>query len=381
MKRGSGGLRRVFLAAVIAAPQGQPNIEITGFHLVESQGRRRSIEIQARKAFVFKKQNLMTLDAVRSLAWGRETQKPFEITGDSALVNSETQDLELLERARVVSPDGFVFRTKGLFYNAANRLITAEGEVDASQVANRQDSALSLTGRGLLIDLAKNSYEIKNRVRTEQLAKKTSNANALTITSRQLLIQPDDKLATFTRDVSVHSANFTLKGDKLLVHLEKASENSPFTAKKLVLGSREHDSRRRIEANLGSMTVQSKGLTVDLDPASGEIAMCEAVGQAEAATKDGVHMKSDTLISDKEGGRDRILLKGHVTIQTDDRTGTCQEAVFYPESGDIVLERIASVVAGTQVLEGDRIRLSTKHADIKVERAKGVMNRDDLNRH
>jgi lipopolysaccharide export system protein LptA len=280
----------------------------------------------------------------------------------------------------VVSPDGFVFRTKGLFYNAANRLITAEGEVDASQVANRQDSALSLTGRGLLIDLGKNTYEIKNRVRTEQLAKKASNANALTITSRQLLIQPDDKLATFTRDVSVHSASFTLKGDKLLVHLEKASESSPFTAKKLVLGSREHDSRRRIEANLGSMTVQSKGLTVDLDPVSGDIAMCEAVGQAEATTKDGVKMKSDTLISDKEGGKDRVLLKGHVTIQTDDRTGTCQEAVFYPESGDIVLERIASVVAGTQVLEGDRIRLSTKHADIKVERAKGVMNRDDLNR-
>ena len=99
------------LFAVMAIPTTRPSIEIFGFHLVESQEERRSLEISSQKARVYKTENLMTLDAVRTLFWGKGP-RPFEVRGDFALVNSDTQDLEIPTHANVMSPDGFLLKPR-----------------------------------------------------------------------------------------------------------------------------------------------------------------------------------------------------------------------------------------------------------------------------
>lgn len=362
------------LCAVMMLPQGRPSIEILGFHLVESQGQKRSLEIESQRARVYKAEELTALDAVRSLVWGQGL-KPFRVTGDSAVVHSVSQDLEIYPNAQVVSPDGFIFKTASVLYKASDRLILGEENVEATQVGSKRDADIKLTGKGLTIHLAKNTYEIRRNVRADQ---KLSANKPLSIVSQNLVIHPDSGSAVFTRKVSVKSPDFALKGDRLTVHFEKKSEDAPYTARRLVMGGLKPDAKDRIEAEMKAMKIRSRGLVIDLDPDHGSLTKSEAVGEAEAVTDEGVSMRADTLITDTEDGRNRVTMKGNVTILTQKRKGQCEEATFYPDTGDIILNRIASVTNDTQTLEGERIRFSTKSADVFVEKARGTMERKDL---
>ncbi|MBS1984015.1 MAG: LPS export ABC transporter periplasmic protein LptC [Bdellovibrionales bacterium] len=381
MMRGPTRIKRPIMAAlwaVMAMPQGRPSIEINGFHLVEAQTEKRTMEIEARKAKVYREEKLMTLDAVRTLVWG-QGPKPFEVRGDMAIVNSDTQDMEIHKNARVLSPDGFIFRTDILYYDATNRLIQSEEPVEGTQTGNRNGSDLRIVGRGLLINLKKNSYEIKRNVRTDQRISKNKSLN---IVANNLVIDPDAHLAVFTRKVQVKATDFQLKGERLIADFQKKDDQSPLTVRELKLDSphatKPNAPGQRISADLKSMKVRSRGLNILMDPEQGSMSRAEAIGEAEAETSDGTKMHSDTLISDTDNGRNRVRMHGHVTIYTGERKGMCEEAVFYPDSGDIVLERVASVTNDKQVLEGEKIRFSTKTSDIFVERARGSMDRKDL---
>jgi len=67
-----------------------------------------------------------------------------------------------------------------------------------------------------------------------------------------------------------------------------------------------------------------------------------------------------------------------VNIFTGERTATSEFARFYPDTGDIHLERVAAVKKGDQLIEGERIRFSTKNSEVRVEKAKGRVGRQDL---
>lgn len=362
--------QHIWLAATLVMPTTRPAIEVQGFHMVESKGQKRSMEVEARKARVFKPENITALDIVRALVWGK-SEKPFDINGEIALIDADTQDLEMPTRADILSPDGILFKTTDLLYEARARRIGSLNPVEAMQARSSARGA-HLTGKGLTIHLDENTYEILAQVRAEQSFAKGS---SLVIQSKHLLILPDERGARFSRAVQVKSADVDLKGDRLMVYFEP-SEDGVLVARRMVLDS-PADSRP-IQANLKSMKVRSKGLTLELDPAQGTLSRSEALGQVDAVTSDNIQLKAESLVSETVDGVARILLKDKVTILTGSRKGECEEATIYPDSGDIVLERLATVTEGDQVLHGERIRLSTKRSDIVVEKVKGSMDRKRL---
>ena len=364
------------LFAVMAIPTTRPSIEIFGFHLVESQEERRSLEISSQKARVYKTENLMTLDAVRTLFWGKGP-RPFEVRGDFALVNSDTQDLEIPTHANVMSPDGFLFKTTDLAYKADKRLISSDQLVEGRQVGGAKREAgsnVKITGKGLLINLPENTYEIKSSVRTEQ---KTGPDKSLVITASNLVIYPDNQNARFTKIVQVKSPEFRLRGDRLVTTFDRADPEGPLSIRQLVMDSPQP--KQKISAELKSLKIVSRGLTIDIDPKGGGLQKSEAIGQAEAETTDGIRMLAESLISDTEAGASRIRLKGNVSIFTGQRKGTCQDALFYPDTGEIVLEHGASVTHEDQLIQGEKIRFSTKRSDIVVEKVRGSMDHKKMN--
>lgn len=363
--------------AFLAVPTGRPAIEVLGFHLVESTKDRRSLEIEANKARVYKPENLMSLDIVRTLVWG-DSPKPFEVKGDYAVVNSETQDLEIPSQARVTSPDGLVFRTAELVYRADARTISSENPVEATPARSREEGDIRLTGRGLQINLNGETYEIRRSVRTQQ---RITKSKTMTILSSNLVIQPKENTAIFRRNIKVESPDLDVRGERLIVAFDRRGEDGPLMARRLEISDPgRRDDNGRIQANLKNLELSSKGLVINLRPGDGAVEKAEAIGQAEATTEDGIKMSAEKLTSTYKGDDQIIRLAGGVKILTGTRQGLCEEAIVYPASGDIVLERVASVTNDKQIIKGEKIRFSTKHSDITVEKVEGSMDKKDISK-
>jgi lipopolysaccharide export system protein LptA len=323
---------------------------------------------------MYKPENVTALDQLKAQVWN-ESQKPYIISGEVGVLRSEHEDFRIHGASQVVSPDGYLFKTDNLEFDSNRHELTTEDPVEALPAIQRGDAFLKLSGRGLVIDVKKNSYDIQKNVHAEQ---HMSAGDFLTIHSRQAQISPTSRSALFLGSVQVKSPKLDMRGGRLIIYFsnEARPQGVPASrADKLVLDNpRSAFPSTKIEAQLPGLKLKSKGLTVELAPEGG-VKRSEAIGKAEGVTPEGIQLKADTLISDQADDKTRILLKGDVHIQlTDERIATCQEAQYFPDSGEILLERVASVKRGQQILEGEKIRFSTHGSEIVVEKAKGQMD-------
>jgi len=370
--RGFADAKPWLLLAVLVVPQRRPAIEIKDFDFVESKEQKRTMQIRALKADLFKPEDIFLLDAPRVLAWGK-ARKPFEISGQTGVMNSNSQDLEIRTATKVLTPDGFEFKTRNLSYEATTQSLAGEDPVEMrSSGAARRGSKLRLTGVGVRISLEKNLYEILRNVIAEQTV---SPRNTLTVRSQRAEISPENNQAAFHREVTVKSTKLDLRGESLLVYF---ADSQP---QKLVLGSKLPGAasapESRIQAALDGLNIRSQGLEVAFNEA-GDVRESQAFGNVLADTSDGTRLKAQKLQSDLSEGKQRLRLEGNVTIETGTRVATCEQALFFPETGDIYLERVASVKSGEQVLEGEKIRFSTRNSEVRVEGARGQVGRKQL---
>ena len=105
-----------------------------------------------------------------------------------------------------------------------------------------------------------------------------------------------------------------------------------------------------------------------------------ARGQVLAVSKKHqLKIRSQKLRFEKSNGREKILLDQGITITTkNQRVAKSEKAIIDPSSGDILLEGVASVSQGPQILKGEKIRFSTKNSVISVEKAAGSIKRGQL---
>ena len=369
--------REALLFVALVVPSGRPAIEIKGFKMVESRAEKRVMELRATIARVFKPENLMALDKLRANIWG-QMKKPYQVSGLVGVIDSNSQDFQIHRASEVISPDGYIFKTENLLYSSSQRTLTTDDIVEAHPASQRKDSSLKIVGRGLFINLNKGTYDIKKNVKAEQQLSKT---NTLTIHSAQAVITPEQNEALFQRNVTVKSPTLELVGERLVIRFSGSADPEnpagPSTPRKLLLDSPHGREKREVRAKVGSLEIKSKGLMIDL-ASDGAVEKSEALGNAEGVTEDGVHLHADTLISEIYQNRQRILMKNNVHIVTDTRDATCQDAQYFPDTGEVVLEKVATVKNGTQLIEGDVIRYSTKGSEITVEKAKGQMDRHEV---
>src|SRR5437868_2883463 len=137
-----------FLFVALVIPPGRPAIEIKGFHLVESQIEKRLLEMDAQRARVFKPENLMALDELQARVWGQENE-PYKISGKVGVLQSQSEDFQIHGASQVISPDGYLFQTEDLEFDAEDRLLTTDDPVEARPAQAKQGQSLRIVGKGL----------------------------------------------------------------------------------------------------------------------------------------------------------------------------------------------------------------------------------------
>ena len=361
------------LGAVLMLPSARPTIEISGYRMVESKHQKKSMELVAAKAALYKTENIAALFDLRAWVWG-QNEEPFEATGSVGILSSNSKDFEIQKEAKLLSPDGYLFQTTLLNYDASKNLFWGPDAVEAEQVASKGPSPLKMTGLGFSVDLDKSQYEIQKNVRAQQSLPKGA---GLDVRSQRALMLGQEKVAFFLKKVIVKSPDFELFGERLKVEFEKKGDaQSP---KSFTLDSPNEQGKRskKIKANLKKINLSALGLVVSFSP-EGDMDKTEALGEVDATSSEGVKMRADKLESRVlADGQNQVIMRGNVTIVADKRTATCEEAEYIPETGQIVLKTVASVKKDKQVLEGDLIRFSTKNSEIFVEKARGKIERKD----
>jgi len=364
--------REGFLLAALMMPQGRPAIQIKGFHMVETKLEKRTLQVDAVEARVFRAENVTVLHELKMKIWS-QGDIPYLLEGRSGVMSSQSQDVRIEEDSKLTSPELFVFETKNINYQATTRTLFSNEDVKGFQ-NTKLGSSLKVEGRGLLVKLNESTYEILKNVRAEQTL---AASGQMAIRSIRMKVEPALNNATFFKQVTVKSPNLDLRGERLVIQFDSSEPDesgaSHYLARKLILDS----GSKRITAQIGDLKVQSQGLEVMLS-SDGSVQSSEAIGEAEGTTKDGVRMTAERLISETEDKKMRVRLLGTVTIYVNTRVATCQEAIFYPETGDIILKQVASVKTDKQTLKGEVIRFSTKNSEVIVEKASGTMGKDEL---
>ncbi len=364
MKRGT------LLLAALVMPHGRPTVEIQGFHMIESKMQKRNLELRADSARIFKAENLSVLDQILALLYG-EKEEPFELRGRQGLLNTANQDFQIFGESQVLSPDGFLFKTTDAAYNATEKILTSNEKVEAhNEAAARKDASLRMTGQGLKIELIQKKYQILQNVVAEQ---KIAKGKGLEIKAQNATVYPDLHQAYFLRSVNVKSEALDLQGERLLILFDQQRPKK-MTLDTPGLGTRP---AQKIKAHVQNMRIECLGLNIEFAE-DGSMKKSEAIGNVTSTTKDNVRMSAEKMTMDEVDGVQRILMSGKVEIYVDERHATCQEAQFFPATGDIILEKIASVKKGREVLEGELIRFSTKNNKVFVEKAKGQLHRSTL---
>jgi LPS export ABC transporter protein LptC len=370
--------KSTLLFIALAIPSGRPNVEIDGFHLVESQDDKRLVEIRADTASVFKVESLTSLKNIVANLYsdddlGRINPRPYRVEGQIGVLNSNTQDFTVYNSAKVVSPENYEFLARSVDYSASQKVLTSQELVNCIPPSKEASGGMNISGIGLKIVLKQSTYDLLKNVRAEQ---KLANGGDLLITSHSSRISPKEQNAAFTKNVLVKTNDIEMRGEKLVINFEKSTgESNPKVNKMALTG----DKSKRITAKLPDLKIESQGLNVLFSP-NGDLAESQAIGAAEGLTKDGIKLRSEELTSTKRDGQNVVLLKRKVEILTSNRTAHCEDAEFYPETGEVKLRRIASVRSGDQLIEGDVIRFNTKGSEIVVEKARGSMSRDDLSK-
>jgi len=369
--------KSLLFAVALAIPPGRPAIEIKGFRMVESKQEKRQMELVAETAKLYKPEDIMALSNLNAQLWGKG-KKPYLLNGKIGVIDSNSQDFKIFEDSEVRSPEGYLFETLNVRYNSSKRILISDDDVQARPTNSRALAQFQISGTGFVIHLDSRRYEILKNVKTQQ---KMSPKNSISIRSKTVIIDPGISQATFQGNVSVKSPTIDMKGERLQIFFAESpnedDEKELLHPQKLQLDSPSPLGGRNIQADIGSLKLQSKGLAIDLS-SDGSIVKSEALGSVDGITDEGVKLKADTLISDVFEGKNRIILKDSVEILTDDRLAKCQDAVFFPDTGDIVLERVASVKTDQQLIEGEIIRFSTKNSEISVEKAKGELNKSSV---
>lgn len=366
-------VKEIALSAIMVLPSTRPTIEITGYRMVESQKQRKSTEILAERAALYKTENLAALYELRAWLWGN-SDDPFEVTGKQGILKSDTQDFEIQNEARLLSPDGYLFQTSFIKYNAARKHFTGTEEVQAEQVSLRGPSPLKMTGTGFFVNLGERQYEILKNVRALQ---RVGKGEMLDVRAQKAVVLGNEKLAYFLKKVVVKSPQFDMSGERLKVEFsDEAEAQSP---KSFTLDSpgEKNEKPRKIQAKLKKINLKALGLIVNFDKL-GQVSNTQAIGDVDGEGPDELKLKADNLESHLlANGQNQIVLKGNVQIITNDRTANCEEAEYIPEIGEIILKRVASIKKEKQLLEGETIRFSTKNSEIYVEKARGIVDRKE----
>lgn len=361
------------LYTALILPSGTADIEIFSFDMVESYQNKRSLEITAQKANVYSEEQISVLSQINARMWSAQSQI-YGIKADSALVHSETQDFQTTGPSLINTPDGYLFKTSDVRFDAQTRTMLSDSPVTLSplksiSVAGRK---FFLKGVGLELNLNKDTFKVLSEVEAEQ---EVSGPDRLKIESLVFHFHTPTSNIDFIGNVKVRHPDYNMRGQSLNLTF---APDSPEGTKNLQEMYLQRGATRQLTASIGETTFRSNGFRIFFDQ-EGTLEASEAVGAAEATMSDGVFIKAERLFSYTEEGVSKLRMEEKVEITTADRKALCEKAEFTPSTGLFELYNVSSLSdSGGQTLQGEKIVFSTKDSFIRVQRATGKMSKDQL---
>jgi LPS export ABC transporter protein LptC len=356
--------------ALMVLPSQTPDIEIKTFELLETEENWRSLELKSPHAEIFKKQELIGIENPDATIWNK-AGNATKLKGSSGIINSQNGNVQVSGSAQIEAQNGMVFSTETIVFENKMKIVSSSDPVTGGSKSLRptQQPSLEIKGTGLKVDIKTQSYSIESNV----TAKQSHQQDFFNIESESASIYPINNKAQFSGKAKVTSKTMQLTGESALLLLD--SESSETKIKGIEMSSSTKDPS--VLAKIEDFVINSKGFQASFSK-NGSLVESKATGSVNAVAPSGVKMKAESLTMVPGNDGFTVNLERGVRITIDDRIATCEEAVYYPSSGNIILKKFASVIRKDQELHGDLIRLSTQNSEVTVEQASGTMSREAL---
>ena len=120
-----------------AVPAGvMPEYTVDKFSFVSVKGDEKQWKIQAKKAYLFHKQNLTHGRDVTAYLYDAEGKITL-VVGDEAQYFTNTRNLEVFGHVKSTSPDGFVTTSEYMAYNPATRVVSVPDNYDVHGIGTQ----------------------------------------------------------------------------------------------------------------------------------------------------------------------------------------------------------------------------------------------------
>ena len=358
---------------MIALPEQEPDIFISNFHLQIKHPDKERMLLDARMAKLFRDEKVGQLVYPNISLAAKNDKDVYLMSSDEGIFDNEKNNFIFKRQCVLKTPEKFLLKTEEMKYIDetsevfSDKFVSIEKEPDASPKPN-----FFVHGRGMRVSIREGLYGLENQVTAKYFSDRKT---TLSIQADSAKHFANAHRTQFYKNVVVDHSNFDLSGHTLdLQFLEKEMR-----IQSLELSNDPDKIEDRIRAKIRDFQIQSQGLSMKFNN-SKQPTNVVARGQVLAVSKKHqLKIRSQKLRFEKSNGREKILLDQGITITTkNQRVAKSEKAIIDPSSGDILLEGVASVSQGPQILKGEKIRFSTKNSVISVEKAAGSIKRGQL---
>ncbi len=134
---------------------------------IEMRGNVKVLEIDAEEALYSRREQLAELTMPKIIYYDKDGRPTF-IEGENGTINTDTNDVEVIGKVRMRSPDGFRISTPSVSYNNALKLVRTKAPVFL------RGAGFKVKGVGFRADVEKKNYRILSRVEATIIVKKGS---------------------------------------------------------------------------------------------------------------------------------------------------------------------------------------------------------------
>ena len=189
----------------------EADLHIEGFELTETRSKDIFWTLNADRALLFRAYDLGVLSDINGEIVDGKHQ--VSMTGKQGLIFISEKSLLLLDNVQAVTEEGYRLLSDYLWYDGKEQFFRTSSSVKLAG-PNPEVPTIELTGQGLYSSLKKQSHEILSRVNAQQ---NFLNEPKLSITSDTGILDTENKLATFDKDVVISKGDLKISSDKFRV--------------------------------------------------------------------------------------------------------------------------------------------------------------------
>lgn len=178
----------------------EPNSQVMrGIHMVEAKGEKRDWELRSDHAYTKESGSRWKLENVQIRFFG-EGDIFYDVTGKEGEVNVQTKDVEIVGDVKMISSNGYTFRTQKLSYRAEGREIFTTDPIEVKGGQERGEHPSELVGRGAVARLNTNEIIIQADVRSK---KQLESGDWVYIESKKVELSAASKFAKYLGEVTI----------------------------------------------------------------------------------------------------------------------------------------------------------------------------------